>query len=131
MWQASQLALADTQENYTLQAAGVGDVDISGSSLVSRCAWIWAKETVGGLGTPKLMDNGTETAVVLTTAAALYTVITDSALYPGNAAGIGMRSANAAAGTFLYECGTLIAYIPQLASVFFRLRPDPNVLVRL
>jgi len=108
-----QLLLADTQENFTLEAANIGDVDLSevGISLIARLAWIWAKATVGALGTPKIMDNGAETAIVLTTSPALYTVLTDSASYPSNAAGIGMRAANAAAATFLYECGTLIAYL--------------------
>lgn len=109
-----QLALANTQENYTLEAAAVGDVDITNKQLVGRSAWLWAKETVAGLGTPQIMDNGTETAITLTTVGALYTVITISIAYPSNAAGIGMRSANAAAGTFLYECGTLIAYMGSI-----------------
>lgn len=107
-WQ--QLAIADTQENYGLQGAATGDVDISAYPLLGRTAWIWAKETAV-LGTPKIMDNGTETGITLTTSPALYTVTTTSASYPSNAAGIGMRSAATAAGTFLYECGTVIAYM--------------------
>lgn len=107
-WQ--QLAIADTQENYGLQGAAIGDVDISAYPLLGRTAWIWAKETAV-LGTPKIMDNGTETGITLTTSPALYTVTTTSASYPSNAAGIGMRSAATAAGTFLYECGTVIAYM--------------------
>jgi hypothetical protein len=63
-----------------------------------------------GVGDPKIMDNGTETSVVLTASAATYTVITDSATYPSNAAGIGMRSSGDDADTFLYDCGTIIAY---------------------
>ncbi len=62
------------------------------------------------LGTPKIMDNGSETAITLTTTSALYKVITDSASYPSNAAGIGMRSSAATPDTFFYEGGTLIAY---------------------
>jgi hypothetical protein len=69
-----------------------------------------------GVGTPKLMDNGSESAVTLATTAALYSLITDSASWPSNAAGIGMRSSAASPDTFLYECGTQIAYIPAVGA---------------
>lgn len=110
-------ATTNVQENFTLQTAAVGDVDLSsGVTLVGRSAWIWAKGTAGGAGTPKIMDNGTETAVVLTNAAKLFAVLTASASYPSDAAGIGIRSTNNADDTFLYECGTLIAYTPAIAA---------------
>lgn len=99
-----------TQENYGLETAATGDVDVSAATLIARCAWIWAKISVASVQA-KIMDNGTESAVTLTTTSALYTLITDSASYPSNAAGIGARSSTTA-NTFLYECGTLIAYIP-------------------
>ena len=98
------------QQNYTLETAAAGDVDLTGATLVARSAWIWAKITVASV-LAKIMDNGTETGVTLTTTPALYTLITDSASYPSNAAGIGAK-ASTTADTYLYECGTLIAYIP-------------------
>lgn len=107
-WQHA--ATTDVQENYTLETKAAGDVNIETANVVGRRAWIWARAATGSAGTPKIMDNGTETAIVLTTTAALYTVITTSSDYPSNAAGIGMRATNNAADTFLYECGTLIAY---------------------
>lgn len=108
-WQHA--ASTDVQENYTLQAASAGDVDITGCTVLGRTAWIRAKGAAGGAGTPKIMDDGTETAVVLTASPALFKVTTTSATYPSNSAGIGMRSTNNADDTFLYECGTLIAYL--------------------
>jgi len=101
---------AGDQENYTLEAASVGDVDLSGATLVARSAWIWAKVDTASVAA-KIMDNGTETDITLTTSPALYTTNTASASYPSNAAGVGMRGSTTA-NTFLYECGTLIAYIP-------------------
>ena len=80
---------------------------------MSRSAWIWAKQLVAVAGTPGITDNGPTTAITLTTASKLYTVLTDSASYPSDVSGIGMRSAGVAAdATDLFECGTLIAYIP-------------------
>ncbi len=109
-------AISDVQQNYTLETAAGGDVDVSAATLVGRCAWLWAKGAAGGAGTPKIMDNGTETAIVLTSSAALFSLRTTSSTYPSNAAGIGMRSTNNADDTFLYECGTLLAYTPAVAA---------------
>jgi hypothetical protein len=75
----------------------------------------WAVRPEDSLGSPDIMDNGTETAIALTTSSALYTKITDSASYPSNAAGIGMRSGGGSVDTYLYECGTILAYIPGVA----------------
>jgi hypothetical protein len=64
-------------------------------------------------GTPKLMDNGSESAVTLNTTAGLFSLLTATSSYPSNAAGIGMRSSGAGAvDTYFYEGGTMIAYIP-------------------
>ena len=103
-------ATTDVQENYTLETAAVGDVNIAAYPRIGTTAWIWAKGTAGGAGTPKIMANGSESAITLTSAGKLFTVITTTTAYPNNAAGIGMRSTNNADDTFLYECGTLIAY---------------------
>ena len=105
---------ASTQlENYTLQNAATGDVNLSAVTLVARTAWIWAKQLVGVAGTPGITNNGTTTAITLTLTSALYTNIVDSASYPSNVAGIGMRSAGIVAdATDFFEGGMLIAYIP-------------------
>lgn len=103
-------ATTDVQENYTLETAAVGDVNIAAYPRIGTTAWIWANGAAGGAGTPKIMANGSETAITLTNAGKLFTVLTTTTAYPNNAAGIGMRSTNNADDTFLYECGTLIAY---------------------
>lgn len=70
------------------------------------------QQTPTGSGAPKIMDNGTESSITLTTSPAIYSILTDSASYPSNAAGIGARSSNSGTAIFLYEAGTMIAYIP-------------------
>ena len=77
----------------------------SATALVSYKANISA-------GTPKITNNGTDTAITLTTTSSLFTNIVDSASYPSNAAGIGMISGGGGLDTYLYECGMLIAYTP-------------------
>ncbi len=72
----------------------------------------WAVRPEDTVGSPKIMSNGVETAITLSTASALYTLITDSASYPSNVAGVGETSTGSVADTFLYDCGIVIAYIP-------------------
>lgn len=108
-WQ--EAATANVQENYGLEAASAGDVDISAATIIGRSAWIYAKGAAGGSGTPQLMDNGVETPVTLTSSAKAFTSRTKSSAYPSASAGIGMRATNTSDDTFLYDCGILIAYL--------------------
>ena len=71
------------------------------------------------VGTPKITNNGTDTAITLTTTSSLFTNIVDSATYPSDAAGIGMVSGGGSANTYFYEGGMLIAYIPGAGGVTF------------
>src|ERR1043166_7679830 len=106
-WQ--QAGSSQVRENFGLEAAAAGDVDVSGATLVARCAWMWAKAAATS-GTPKITDNGSDFAVTLTSTSALFTHLTTSASYPSNSAGIGLVSTGTADDTFLYECGMLLAY---------------------
>lgn len=104
-------------QDYTLQTAATGDVDLSSSqvvTLVARTAWVWASRQSSCTVTTEasIIDNGTETTITLTTSAAFYSVITDSGSYPSNAQGIGMRAVDGTCDTAFSEGGTLIAYKP-------------------
>ncbi len=122
-------AAGGTQRNYG-SAAGTPDGSVgvyyklqtaiaaSGTVTASTAAtdpWAGlqiALEPEATVGSPDIMDNGSETAITLTATSSLYTLITDSASYPSNAAGIGMRSGGGRVDTFLYDCGVVIAYLP-------------------
>ncbi|MDP2632657.1 MAG: glycosyltransferase family 2 protein [Candidatus Curtissbacteria bacterium] len=108
-------------ETYGIESASAGDVNISGSTLVARTSWIWAKRGNGAVGTPQIRDNGTNTAITLDTSSALYAKITDSTTYPSGTDVVGMQASGAGADTFLYETGMLFASlgdpIPELALV--------------
>ena len=114
----NHLATTQVLQDYTLEAASVGDVNITGAVLVGHIGWMWSKRGAGGVGTPGMALNGAITAVTLTTTSALYTKIITSTSYPSNVQGIGERSSGAGADTFLYECGVLIVYIPAAADPF-------------
>lgn len=109
-----QAGSTQVDQDYTLQTASAGDVDLTGVTLVARTAWIWAKRGSGTTGSPSLIDNGGVSAITLNTTSALFRLVTDSASYPSNIAGIGLRSGGNTADAFLYDGGTLIAY--KLAS---------------
>lgn len=110
-------AISSAAQNYAIQTVSGGDVDITDATLVGYGAYIWAKATAGGAGTPKITANGVDTAIVLTSAAALYTNYTASASYPANAATVGMVATNNADDTFLYDCGMLIAFSHPITRV--------------
>lgn len=106
-------------------ASDTGTVTVTQAAADDWASVLIALEPSIPAGSPDIMDNGSETAVTLTSTAALYTKITDSASYPSNAAGIGIRSTGSNADTYLYECGTLIAYIPGAGQDTPELRGRP------
>ena len=113
---ASNVAVEAQYAIQTATAAQTANATITNTDWAACVATYKAASGGGSLGTPKMMDNGTETALALTTVSSLFSLLTDSASYPSNAAGIGMRSSAATPDTFFYECGVLLAYIPGTAA---------------
>ena len=100
-------------QDYNLQGIGEGDVNllVGSPTLVGRCAWMWWKtSSTKNPDQQGIMDNGSVTVATETETPSLFAKITTSATYPDNVAGIGQRSTGTADDTYLYECGTLIAY---------------------
>ena len=117
-WQ--QAGNTNVVENYGIQDAATGDVDITDATLVARIAWIWAKEGGAGGGTGEAMfNNGTEIGISLLTTSSLFTDIVDSSTYPSDVAAVGLRSTGGSRDTFLYECGMIISYIPAVVASTF------------
>lgn len=104
-----QAGASQVNQNYNIQSAVDGDVNVSTSAVAGYMGWAWAKESVVS-GTPKLTLNGTDYAVTLTTSPAVYRQCVTSANYPVDAAAIGMVSSGTADDTFLYECGVVVAF---------------------
>lgn len=104
---------ATIEQNYAIEAAADGDVDLSEATVVGYGSWAWANATTGGIGTPKITCNGSDTSITLTSSPAYYaSAYVTSATYPANAATVGMVSTGVGDVTFMYECGMLVAYIP-------------------
>jgi hypothetical protein len=98
------------RQNYTLQAASAGDVDLSGESLLGHMGWAWVRSfdpfqislTVNGIDVDR-------TAQMSGTASLVRHAVTDSS-YPSHARGIGLFIEEQEAETLLYECGMVQAY---------------------
>lgn len=104
--------VTSVEQSYTLQAASVGDIDISGESLIGYMGWAWAKLGSGDTETVNLIVNGIQvdrTPNLSTLPSLIYYPVT-SASYPSDAAGIGMTSNAESADTFMLECGGIAAY---------------------
>lgn len=93
-WQTSS---ANQSENYGIQDAATGDVDISTATMIADAAWVYANSGSSCTG------NITNT---------LFTNIVSSASYPNNSAAVGIQSCGSATTVSLYETGMLIAYTP-------------------
>ncbi len=100
-------------QNYALESASSGDIDLTGKTIVGRSAWIWAKVSAASV-LARLMDNGSASLITLTTSPAYHFLAVATAVYPTDAAGIGIQGSTTP-NTFLYECGMLIAYTPAVA----------------
>jgi hypothetical protein len=108
-----------TRENYGIESAATGDVNLTGATQIAYVGWVWAKKGAGGSGSPAITLNGVDTTIALaTTSAGYFSAFVDSGTYPTNAAGIGMLASGAGADTFFYEGGVLVAYIPASNVLF-------------
>lgn len=109
-------ANTDVLEGSDIQAVGVGDVDITSETILGHTGWVWGKRGSGGAGSPAIVVNDAETAIVLGTSEAMFTDTNTSSSYPSSGTDeIGVRSTNASADSFWYEGGTMIAYIASAA----------------
>lgn len=85
---------------------------MTGSSVAGVVGTASFKITPITAGTPKLVDNGSDVAITLSSTQTLYSNHTTTSTYPANGNTIGMKSSGSAMDSFLYECGIQIAYIP-------------------
>ncbi len=105
-------------EEYTIEAASVGDVDVSNPrfQLVDYMGWIYCKTATAG--TRNIVLAGSASNITTTTSAALYIKIGGSTTYPSTNTAIGMNNNSVNNLTSLYDCGILLAYkLPRRVSI--------------
>lgn len=107
-----QSGFSSVTQTYTLQAAAVGDVDISGESIVGYMGWAWSKREPNDVERIGLIVNNVDVSrgSAITTSPSLLKHAVTSTSYPSHANGIGMSSNSELAGVFMYECGAVLCY---------------------
>lgn len=97
-------------EEYTIEGASVGDIDISAATLVDFMGWVDVKALAAETG--KIIIAGASSNISVTTAAKVFTAIAGSTSYPSGGTDIGVITSTTLTTFSLYEGGVVFAYIP-------------------
>ena len=118
-WSVAAAGSAITEE-YNIEGQAVGDINITGSTIIDYMGWVRSKALVSETG--KIIVNGVSSNIALTSTIAFFTKIAGSTTYPaGTGSDIGEISATTATTVSLYECGIIVAYIPAVVTATFSL----------
>jgi hypothetical protein len=105
-------------ELYHVQARSVGDVDLTGATVVGFYGWVQAGRSSGGyVGTDRLVSSGVSTTVALTTSGTAYQETPQTtSTYPTT---IGMqRTVADTPDALFYEAGVVVVYTPGSGALF-------------
>lgn len=109
-------------EEYTIENAESGQVDILNNPIVDSMGWIYAAvDSTSNSPVHNIIVNGVQTAKTMTTSAAFYNAFIGSRTYPTGGTAIGMNAAYTTTPhtTSLYEAGLLVAYMPLARFTLF------------
>lgn len=113
-------------EEYNIESAATGDIDISGATIVDYLGWVSASALAAE--TINVIVNGTNFAQALTTTATMYKKVKGSTTYPaGTGTDIGAQTDTALTTTSLYECGVLVAYTPATPGYAYNVFTNKNL----
>jgi hypothetical protein len=102
-------------EEYNLEGSTVGDVNLAGAALVGYGGWVFATSLTGE--TANILVNNAQSAISLTSTAALFSAFTASASYPnGTGTDIGIITSGTVTTVTLYAAGVLVAFIPGVST---------------
>jgi len=97
-------------EEYTIEAASVGDIGISGLTIVDFVGWVYF--TRAGGNTATFILAGATSSFTIPDPVAMITKVAGSTTYPAGNTDIGVTTPAAIPGAFnLFECGIMIAFI--------------------
>jgi len=98
-------------EEYNIEGQSVGDINITGSTIVDFMGWLYAKSSLSETDSIRLV--GSNSNISLTSTVGLFTKIAGSTTYPpGTGSDIGMVTNATAATATLYDAGIIVAFIP-------------------
>ena len=112
MWR--QAGSSQVAEQYTVQAASVGDDDITGKDIVCWAPWVyWSIVAAGGSTLVSMYADGSLVGLTSTSGSNVFQTmesIVASTSYPSGNDDVGLRSTGTTVDTNLAECGIFIAY---------------------
>lgn len=97
-------------EEYSIEGASVGDVDISGKTIVDYTGWVYANASTSL--TANIVLANLQSNVSLTTTNTMFTKAAGSGTYPAGNTDIGMNAGTTAGTKSMYEAGIMVAYVP-------------------
>jgi len=113
-WSIASAGSAITEE-YNIESAATGDVNIAAATIVDYVGWLYTKSLASETG--KIIVNNVQTNISLTSTASLFTQIASSTTYPaGTGTDIGEITSTTVTTISLYECGIIFAFITPAVS---------------
>lgn len=101
-------------EEYKIENMSTGDFDVSNATIVDYVAWVSASSLSSE--TASIVVAGATSNISLTSTITTFTKIKGSTTYPGGATAIGIITTTALTTVSLYECGIIVAFIPNIAN---------------
>lgn len=111
----SVIAAGVTTEEFNIESASVGDIDLTEVTIKDYTGWVRAKSLLSE--TASLILNNVTSNAALTSTTAYFTQIAGSTTYPANSGtDIGVSTTALATTVTLYECGVMVAYTSAAAN---------------
>lgn len=102
-------------EEYNIESAATGDIDISTAAIADVMGWVSASSVSNE--TASIIVMGATSNISLTSTATLFKKFANSTTYPaGTGTDIGIVTDTTVTTVGLYEAGILIAYVPSAGS---------------
>lgn len=102
-------------EEYSIESASTGDIDLTGATIKDFMGWIRASvNSTANSPVHRIIVANVLTAKTMTTSSATYRQVAGSTTYPAGSTDIGMDAqyTTTAHLTRLFECGIVVAYVP-------------------
>lgn len=112
----SIVAVGATTEEYNIEGASIGDVNISTATIKDYMGWLYTKAVLAETA-QIIVNNVTNNISIPANVNTMFTQVAGSTTYPaGTGMDIGEITSATATTVSLYECGIVFAYIPALSS---------------
>lgn len=105
--------LLSTTEEYSIEGAGIGDLNAGVHPLRDSLGWVYA-DVGSGTVTAQMIFRGATSSIGLTITPTLFTKLAGNTTYPGGATDIGIISSGSAGTETLYEAGVVVAFNPDI-----------------